>query len=300
MDWDYFRDEKTGNFGLRRLPPIKKPVRVTDKTDLSTEREFFRGLDMTQGIKEYEHAFRDALSYEPEIEDLEGSMNRAAEAELGPLAPFRGQFEIALDLLDRLAEEEWIDQAVQIDEKLARKAEQGGLVERFCPDSVDSWIEYWLSHTVAELKAITSGLGLKTTGKKAELAGRLAEHISENPADAPRATLVRASPALAEAVQTALTGILEQLDIQLREYPPGYQQAVWSEIRLDWESDHWKIGQAIPDHENSKEVSPPARVPAQRAPQTAIAGGSATPATNRHRGWIAIAIAAVVLWLLFR
>ncbi len=304
MDWNHFLDDETGQFKLKRLPPIRKPVRVVDKTDLSGEHSLFRDMDMIEGLDYYKESFSEPWSYEPEIDEAEEAMNSASAEDLGPLAAFRGYLDEALQLLEVRQEEGWLDAAVELPEKVARKAESARLVDRLQPDSIDAWKQYWMRHTAAELKSAASGMNLKTTGTKPDLSHRLAEHVSANPADAPKVNLVRATVTLSEAVQTALGRILNRLDNQLRTYPPAFQQAVWSEIRIDWAGEHWKIEEAIPDHELAAPTPKPAPIPARRQTShnssTTTQRQSTKSSDSKRTAWVALAVVVVIAWLFLR
>lgn len=133
MDWDYFRPPGKDGFQLKRLPPITKPFRVTDRTEISDYRVDFKGLSFRQGVEEYQRCFRDGDDYEIEVEEAEEFLAKLNQKALGTLYPFKADPEALLSLYEAHDDED----AVQLDGKLADYGLKAGLVSIDPMD--DSW-----------------------------------------------------------------------------------------------------------------------------------------------------------------
>lgn len=124
MDWDYFRLPGKDAFQLKRLPPITKPFRITDRTDLSDYRGDFKGLPFYEGVRQYQRCFDDDVAYEIEVEETEEFVAKLNQKTLGQLYPFRSDPGALVALYKAYDDED----SVQLDGKLADYALKTGLV----------------------------------------------------------------------------------------------------------------------------------------------------------------------------
>lgn len=248
MDWDYFRNAETGKFRLKRLPKITKPIRVADVTDISGEHEFFRGLDMPEGIKTYQELFDHAGAYEIELEDYQDAIAALPKEILGSLAGLAGNSSTLFGLLDNSrADGEDTATSVEVPPSFAEKASGAGLVNPHRLETAEAWAEYFKRFTVAELKANCKKFSLPVGGNKIQITQRLADHVLSNENDFPHPTLVHPSSQLKPALQNAVRNALAALDKKLEAYPPVFQETVWDDLRLDWDCQYWRIDRALPE-----------------------------------------------------
>lgn len=129
MDWSHFEDASTGKFKLKNLPPIRKPLRITDQTDLAGERDDFRGKTFEEGVEIYRTFFNDPYAFEPEVESLEDAFPRMSKEMLDDLAPFKQDFGDLEELYEIATMEERQGESLPLDDKMAKRAAQAGLVE---------------------------------------------------------------------------------------------------------------------------------------------------------------------------
>ena len=239
MNWDYFRDPKTGKFRLKRLPPIKSPIPVKDVTEVSDYRDEYEHLTFDYALKQYQTEFD---AYDVEVDDPDSVFESVPAKYLGGLSAFRqdaGLFQSLLEIDDLEADSRAVRTSPAVAEKLA------GLVRIVRPADSAGVRAILGKCTAAELKEACSSLGLKVGGKKGDLIQRLAEYEDANSGGVPMPTLVMPLPALKERYRESYIGMIEALVDQLADYPERYRRAVLEELALSFEDEHFSIREII-------------------------------------------------------
>lgn len=200
MDQEYFRDSKSGGFSLRRLPPIKSPIRVTDITELGEYAPDYRGMSFEAAVSHYQANFD---NYELDVADHEEVFDNAPAEYLGDLAVFRKDYRLLQELIsiDRFDDD---SRAIHIPPALGKRlsSKADSLVRVFKPSGFEAISAALGVSRVAELKDACSALGLPVSGKKADLVERLASQEIANPGTVPLPTVVMPKPALKKSFPT--------------------------------------------------------------------------------------------------
>lgn len=305
MNWDYFRDPKTGKFRLKRLPPIKSPIPVKDVTEVNDYRGDYEHLAFDEALKQYQARFD---AYDIEIDDPDSVFESAPAKYLGGLSAFRqdtGLFWSLMEMEDPSDDSQALKTSPIIAEKLA------GLVRIVRPADGAGVRAILGKYTAAELKEACSSLGLKVGGKKGDLIQRLSEHEDANPGAVPMPTLVMPMPALKERYRECYIGMIEALVDQLADYPERYRRAVLEELALDFEDEHFSIRDIIARTagiEIQKPVPAPRKTKeewgAERAASDAERERSQEAPRTADTSWptsykvAAVVVAVLVIWAL--
>ncbi|KAA0015503.1 hypothetical protein F0A16_20670 [Salinicola corii] len=237
MDWDYFRADD-GGFKLKRLPPLKAPIKVKDETDLSDWRGDFRGLSFDRGLREYRDLFG-AFMYEIDYEDVADAFNRLSAKDLGELGVFAKHYGVVCDFyLDASSgEDEFITDLGRLTEEKLLKS---GFARKCYPENVEEWGDALMQYKMPELKQIAASAGIETKGVlKGALCQTLASagHAGNSHVPKPAYPGVRAEKLVIAALDNWHREFVESLSQALDEYPPEYKARVMEDVCSDMDDE---------------------------------------------------------------